>query len=519
MNNGNSHSLRFIVAVLLGLLLPSVPAPAQTGSLADRLPKGANAVMIVDVEKLIQSPVGKELELQSKLMSGYADRPLAVPATAKRVAIAALVHPAGIESIWQTALIDLPNPPRLDSILRAQGGYLDQIGGKQAAWTARDTFFVVLDEHTLGVVRPGQRQLLTRWVSGKLEKGLSPYLSAAVAAGANDACVFAVDLDEVVGVTALKHASAMGQLPSLEGVETGRDKLLSALASVTGTKLNVRATNRLEGEWTIDFDQDVSALGNQAKPFVMDVLSAAGLYEPDMDQWELKAEGKKIVGTRVVELAGLNRLLALLSPGHAGETDGAPGSAPEAQTAGAAQTARTAAKAPGAAARPTEQPAPAKDPATASKSYYRAVAKALDTLGSKPSPRQGASWLVAQARLIQQLPVLNVDPALLEWGNAVADAFTRAAQELALGQQKAMGAAQGVESPTAYTTYDYNAGWNSTDSAETRAAYRNARQERQKVSQAERGAAAERAFGVLNGVLEGRGQIRVEMTQKYGVEF
>jgi hypothetical protein len=251
----------------------------------------------------------------------------------------------------------------------------------------------------------------------------------------------------------------------------------------------------------------------------MDVLSAAGLYEHDMDQWELKAEGKKIVGTRVVELAGLNRLLALLSPGHAGETDGAPGSAPEAQTAGAAQTARTAAKAPGAAARPTEQPAPAKDPATASKSYYRAVAKALDTLGSKPSPRQGASWLVAQARLIQQLPVLNVDPALLEWGNAVADAFTRAAQELALGQQKAMGAAQGVESPTAYTTYDYNAGWNSTDSAETRAAYRNARQERQKVSQAERGAAAERAFGVLNGVLEGRGQIRVEMTQKYGVEF
>src|SRR4051812_11440705 len=113
MSNLSRKSLRFIAA-LLGLLLPSVPALAETASLAARLPKGANAVMTVDVEKLVASPVGKKLGLQSKLMSGYADRPLAVPATAKRVAIAALVHPFGVESIWQTAVIDMPNTPRLE---------------------------------------------------------------------------------------------------------------------------------------------------------------------------------------------------------------------------------------------------------------------------------------------------------------------------------------------------------------------------------------------------------------------
>ena len=87
MNGVNHHKLHIIVA-FLALLLPSVPAFAETASLAARLPKSANAVMTIDVEKLIQSPVGKELGLQSKLLSGYADRPLAVPATAKRVAIA-----------------------------------------------------------------------------------------------------------------------------------------------------------------------------------------------------------------------------------------------------------------------------------------------------------------------------------------------------------------------------------------------------------------------------------------------
>ena len=512
MHELNPRNLRVFVA-LLGLLLSAAPALAETGTLAARLPKGANAVMTVEVERLVQSPVGQKLGLQSALLSGYADRPLAVPANARRVAIAALVHPAGVESIWQTAVIDLPKKPRLEPILKAQGGYLDKIVGREAAWTQRDTFFVVLDENTMGVVRPGQRQFLTRWASGRLEKGLSPYLAAAVAAGANDVCVFAVDLDEVVGVTALSHAISMGQLPSLEKIVTGQSKLLSALASVQGTRLNVRATDRLDAEWTIDFAEDVSALGTQAKPFVIDVLTATELYEPDMDQWEFKAEGKKIVGKRAVEIAGLNRLLALLSPGQAGDVGDAPESSTEAQTAGAA------ARPDSAAGQPAARPAAASDPATASQKYYRAVSKSLDAIGSKPSPKQGATWLVAQARIIQQLPVLNVDPALIEWGNAVADSFTHAAEEMALGQQKAMTAVQGVASPTAYTSYNGTSGWSSSDSAETRAAFRNVRQQRQQVAQNERGLAAERAFAAVNGVLEGRGKIRAEMTQKYGVEF
>jgi hypothetical protein len=499
--NTSTRRTPLFTAVLAGLLLTSITAFAETASLAARLPKAANAVLTVDVEKLIQSPIGKEIGLQSKLLSGYADRPLAVPATAKRVAIGALVHPGGIRSIWQTALIDLPNPPRLEPMLRAQGGYLDLIAGKQAAWTPRDTFFVVLDDHTLGVVRPGQRQLVTRWVSGKLEKGLSPYLSAALNAGANDVCVFAVDLDEVVGVTALKHAVGMGQLPSLMKIETGEDKLLAALASVTGTRFHVRATSRLDAEWIIDFEQDISALGSLAKPFVIDVLTHADLYEPDMDQWDFKVEGKRLVAKRVAELEGLNRLLALLSPAGAREADGA--------------TASSASDKPGAEPTP---PAPANDPATASQKYYRAVSRMIDAIGSKPSPQQGATWLVAQARMIQQLPVMNVDPALLEWGNAVADVFTRAAQELAIGQQRAMTAAQSVQSPTAYTSHA-EPGYTGSANAESRAALRNAQQQKQQLAQTERGAAAERAFAIVNTLAGSRGKIRADMTQKYGVEF
>ncbi len=503
--NRETRRLLAMIAGLVGILFTGLPLLAQTASPTSRLPRQANAVMTIDVAKLLQSPLGKKLELQSKLASGYADRPLAVPATAKRVAIAALIHPGRMDSIWQAAVIEMSGKPRLEPLLRAQGGYLDLIEGKQAAWTSRDVFYIVLDDHTLGVVSPGQRQFVTRWASGKLEKGLSPFLSSALTAAGDADIVFAVDMDDVVGQTAIRYALGMGQLESLEAITSGQDKLLAALASLKGMRIVMRVSDSIAGEWIIDFDQDVTALGNQAKQFVIDVLTAADSYEQGLDQWEFKAEGKRIVGKGPVLPDAVNRLIALLSPANIGD----------------AATANADASPGATGATPAPVPAAASvDPkAAASQAYYRAISKMLDSIGPKPSPKQGATWLLAQAKMIQQLPIVNVDPALIDWGNTIAEAFVRAAQELGLGQQKAMIASQSIASPTAYASYTDNSEGSGSDSPETRAAYRNAQQQRRQVSQTERAAAAQRAFDIINQMLGTRGKIRVEMTQKYGVEF
>ncbi|MGB7158607.1 MAG: hypothetical protein WBD40_11110, partial [Tepidisphaeraceae bacterium] len=150
--------------------------------------------------------------------------------------------------------------------------------------------------------------------------------------------------------------------------------------------------------------------------------------------------------------------------------------------------------------------------------YYKAIAAILDSVSKQPSPTQGASWLVGKVRVIEQLPIVNVDPALLEWGNMVSDALSRAAQELALGQNRAMVAAQGIASPVgAYTSYGTVG--EGHGNAQAMADRRNAQQQRRQASQAERGAAAERAFAIVNPILPTRGKIRAQMSQKYGVEF
>jgi hypothetical protein len=102
MKNIVSRTVCAALAAML-VLIPGAPAQAQLGPLSARLPAGSNAVMAVDVAKLLQSPMAKEQELQSKLIAGYADRPLAVPGTAKRVVVGAAIQPAGMQSIWQAA--------------------------------------------------------------------------------------------------------------------------------------------------------------------------------------------------------------------------------------------------------------------------------------------------------------------------------------------------------------------------------------------------------------------------------
>src|SRR3954453_14284727 len=94
-------SLNFIKACVLFLLMSASAVLADGSAALKMAPRGANAVMTIDVAKLIASPVGKAADLQSKLIGGYADRPLAVPATARNVTLVAGVHPVGMDSVWE----------------------------------------------------------------------------------------------------------------------------------------------------------------------------------------------------------------------------------------------------------------------------------------------------------------------------------------------------------------------------------------------------------------------------------
>ena len=72
---------------------------------------------------------------------------------------------------------------------------------------------------------------------------------------------------------------------------------------------------------------------------------------------------------------------------------------------------------------------------------------------------------------------------------------------------------------TAAATRAVTSVWPFLASPESRAAYRNAQQQRRQAAQEQRVAAAGRAIGFFNEIAPMRGKLRAEMTQKYGVEF
>src|SRR3954453_19249554 len=149
---GNSRRWAPLAAAAAMVLLSvSVGRGAAAGELEQRLPHRGNAVMTVDIVKLLDTPLAKTEGWQSKLISGYADRPLPVPATAKAMAVTAFVHPATLDAIWQAAAVDEGRAPQIEAILQKQGGYLDALvsPSMRAAWSARDVYYVQLDNHTL----------------------------------------------------------------------------------------------------------------------------------------------------------------------------------------------------------------------------------------------------------------------------------------------------------------------------------------------------------------------------------
>src|SRR5262245_4002568 len=92
-------SRTWVVVSIVGMICVawSAAQPVQPGSTAVRFPGSANAIMTLDIAKMLQSPLARQLDCQSKLIKGQADRPFAVPGAAKRVTIGAALHPVGME--------------------------------------------------------------------------------------------------------------------------------------------------------------------------------------------------------------------------------------------------------------------------------------------------------------------------------------------------------------------------------------------------------------------------------------
>ena len=261
-----------------------------------------------------------------------------------------------------------------------------------------ESYFAQLGPRMIGFGEPASRQDVARWmkkIDAGMLSGLSPYLQVAKQfAQQNAHLIMAIDLEDVLSVEEVKAKLAMFE--SLEGKGIDLDKASQALASIRGVTLGLTVTDRRNGALRVDFNEDISVIRDVAKPLLLEALGNNGLMINEFNDWNVQVSEKEVRLTGILEDGGTRRLLSFLD------------TPPSLQLA-------------------EDQPAAEETPESlvrvASQQHFSSISSLLSDLRNDKRNRttmgQISVYFRNYARRIDRLPILNVDPELVDFGRWV----------------------------------------------------------------------------------------------------
>jgi hypothetical protein len=397
----------------LVMLIAAGPATANFMDLLRRVPDSANTLIMIDVERLLMSPIAMKEKWRDKVNSSEGE-PLHFPIDSVRYMLASkLDFVGGFEDIWDAALIETASDVSLPYLSKMEGGYLDTVEGQQIAFSPRNAFFVSFKPTILGVMFPANRQDLGRWIkkfNHRDDPQVSEYLQSGVQlAHGQDQVVVAFDLGDLF--TARQVRDRLRRAESLAGKDVDLDALTKALISIKGVTVTVHATDRLNGKLRVDFGESPTPLKPVAKALLFEALENHGVMLLDeIKDWAIHFEAKAITLDGRLSTKGLRVL-----------TDMIPFPAETVARQDSSQ------KAGGSSSESAKSLSPEELTATTSKKYFNRIYQVIDTLrtdiNSAGSPKLARMMVNKAALEIERLPVLNVDEELIAYGTGVSETF------------------------------------------------------------------------------------------------
>src|SRR5262249_18335554 len=144
-------------SVLL-LLVTAGSARADFMDLVRRVPESANTMILIDVERMLMSPIAMKEKWRDKIKAAH-EEPVHFPANSKGYLLATKLNfVSAFENLWDVALIETITDLALPYLAKMEGGYLDKVEGQEIAYSPRNAFFVSLKPTIVGVSFPANRQ-------------------------------------------------------------------------------------------------------------------------------------------------------------------------------------------------------------------------------------------------------------------------------------------------------------------------------------------------------------------------
>jgi hypothetical protein len=489
---------------------------AQFEELVDKVPASANAIFLLNVDKVLSSPAAAKNNWKEKVQEAYASGVTILPPQASQAVLSASFDLESTHTLWESAIMRLRNEPALDTVARMSRGSVEEIDGIQSVALPGDAYLVQFANKIVGAMAPANRQAMARWlreIKGRKGSGLSPYLAEAFAF-ANDLgtpIVLALDLENATSIDQIRLVLASD--PEFEkdtGVEV--EKAATFLTSIRGITLGITLADKPFGKIKVDFAENVPFTPEVAKTLLLKALARRGATIDEIEGWTPKVNGKQFTIEGYLEKSGTRRIFSLFDR------------PPSLPAKGEAM--------------PMQELSKEELVKAATKTYFTNMEEMLDDLRDKPKTAshytvgQKAVWYKTYARKIERLPVLNVDPDLLQLSSHVTSSLYSAADAITSGAARSrvrqVNAAPTYNYYTNSTVYgysyrsdDFGSGYTPYGSTSTvavedvQAEFNN----RARIRTEERVASVNQARGIVEQMEQQVADMRKRLTQKYQVEF
>ncbi len=500
-----SQRCRFaaLATILLSVLANS--AQAQFKDLARRVPGTANALVIVNVDKVHQSPLAVREGWEDEHAKAFDAGLTIISPRASHFILASQIDFEFVHPLWEVFVADFNELRSMAEIAEDHGGKVDTVAGAPVIVLPIDAYVVKFGYRTLGGITPGIRQNVARWVrdcQSESSMTLSPYLQQAVgyADEVGTEIIIALDLEDALIPDVVRERVRASS--ALAGEQVDIDRLTEVICSVKGVMLGIRIGERLSGKMNVDFGLDASMMADYAQPMLLAMLADAGATIDDLDYWDAAVSGKRVSIEGHLSNSAFRRVLSLVD-------------APTTPLRVVAES------------RVPEGPTEASLKGQASLAYFKSVTSLLEDLRAETRDAKTIGevglWLDKYARKIDYLPILNVDKELLDYGEYVCLHMRRAS-----GALKAAGIRKAAREVSVYPTYvaygrygayygEYGYPW--AYIGDMYAEMKNVEGARRVVRAQEKATGASSAVAIMMQVAQVTAKVRRTMTERYQIEF
>ena len=426
--------LTILLAVVVG-----TPRPVTAGDwpkLLDRPRPGTNTIALVNPDalrlgasKLKHFKGGEQKDAAANLVAE-------LPQHVKKAALSAFLDFDSLDPVWEmgTLTFDKKTLPTPKGIAEHEGGYLDNVAGRPVVWSPKNRYIMLQNADQLTINRPADRSAVANWIRSlsKPALPLPDYLKRASVKAADDAAlVLSIDMADTISPVPLKQK--LSTLQSAADAKINLEELAKLFGELEGITFSITMEDQFQGRLQIDFGSGPTILTKIAKAFVLEVLGRRGILFPEMQTWEGHVEGKSLVLSGPLNAMSIVTLLTLFTSNPTADT------APyESQSSASTED---------------------KKKGQASKRYFTSVTRVIEEVRNVKgvSVAEHGMWNDKLARKIDQIPMLEVDKDLLDYGANVSELIRGAG--VAIKKANMVAGTQKAPDRTVTGNYGYGVGY------------------------------------------------------------